>query len=59
MYFKWKNVTETVVIEEEEVVTEPNNEQDSQLASAENSKLTIPIQINLKQYTGEVIGNGS
>ena len=26
---------------------------------AENSRITIPLEINLKQYTGEVISNGS
>lgn len=59
LYFKWKNVTETVVVDEVETTTESNNEQDTELGASENSKLTIPLQINLKQYTGEVIGNGS
>lgn len=59
LYFKWKNVTETTVVDDVEVVTELNNEQDSALGATENSKFTIPLQINLKQYTGEVIGNGS
>ena len=67
LYFRWKNVTETVsetVVEdgEEKVVetqVEVNNEEDTILGTTEGSKLTIPLQINLKQYTGEVIGNGS
>ena len=42
LYFKWKDV-------------DVNNEQDTVLGTTENSKLTIPIEINLKQYTGERI----
>ena len=30
-----------------------------QIIWAENSRITIPLEINLKQYTGEVISNGS
>ena len=59
LYFKWKNVTETVVVDDVETVVESNNEQDSTLGGTEDAKLTIPLQINLKQYTGEVIGNAS
>ena len=36
-----------------------NNETDTILGSTENSKLSIPLEINLKQYIGEGIGNGS
>lgn len=46
LYFKWVN-------------EEANNETDSTLAETENAKLAIPLQITLKQYTGEVIGNGT
>ena len=59
LYFEWVNV-------------EANNETDSELASSEqvvevegeepttsSATLAIPVQINLKQYTGEVIGNES
>lgn len=59
LYFKWKNVTETTVVDGVTTVNETNNVQDSALGTTENAKLTIPLQINLKQYTGEVIGNGS
>lgn len=44
LYFRWENV-------------ETNNEKDSEIGSIENAKISIPLQINLKQYTGEVIGN--
>lgn len=43
LYFKWTNVDE-------------NNETDTQLSAG---KISIPLQINLKQYMGEDIGNGS
>lgn len=46
LYFKWKNV-------------EDNNVQDTALGTTEGAKLTIPLKINLKQYTGEEIGDGS
>lgn len=75
LFFKWKNVTETVtetiteIVEIEGVETEVekqvqkevelNNEVDTIIGQTENSKLTIPIKINLKQYTGEKIGNES
>ena len=42
--FEWVNVEE-------------NNENDSTLASAEEAVLSVPLNINLKQYTGEVISN--
>lgn len=45
VYFEWK--------------AEVNNEEDTALGETQNSKLTIPLKINLKQYTGEVIGNES
>lgn len=44
--FKWINIEE-------------NNETDSKLAETENAKISIPLAINLKQYTGEVISNES
>ena len=44
LYFEWENVEE-------------NNESDSELGQTENAKINIPLEINLKQYTGEVIGN--
>jgi len=46
VYFKWVN-------------TESLNETDATLGEIEGSKISVPLQINLKQYTGEVIGNGS
>ena len=46
LYFEWVN-------------TEANNAKDSALAESEDATITLPIQINLKQYTGEGIGNGS
>lgn len=51
LYFKWKNVTG--------VDTEPNNDLDTTLGETDGGKITIPLEINLKQYTGEGIGNGS
>jgi len=47
LYFKWNNI-------------ETNNLQDSELGSTVDAKFSIPIEINLKQYTGEGIsGNAS
>ena len=40
LYFEWENV-------------EANNEKDSELGQTENGKISIPIEINFKQYTGE------
>ena len=46
LYFEWTNV-------------EDNNEADSALGTTENAKISVPLNINLKQYTGEVInGDG-
>ena len=46
LYFEWTNV-------------EGNNETDSVLGATENAKISVPLDINLKQYTGEVInGDG-
>lgn len=45
LYFEWENLEE-------------NNEQDSALGQTENAKINIPLEINLKQYIGEEIGNG-
>ncbi len=44
LYFEWENIEE-------------NNEADSALGQTENANISIPLEINLKQYTGEVIGN--
>lgn len=44
LYFEWSNVEE-------------NNEKDSTLGATENAKIAVPLEINLKQYTGEVIGD--
>lgn len=44
--FKWTNIEE-------------NNKTDSVLAGTDNAKISIPLAINLKQYTGEVISNES
>lgn len=46
LYFKWVNV-------------EANNQTDSALGKIENAKLSVPLKITLKQYTGEVIGSGT
>lgn len=40
VYFIWEN-------------NEENNEQDSEIGKQENLQLSIPIEINLKQYMGE------
>ena len=42
LYFEWTNVEE-------------NNESDSILGATESAKITVPLEINLKQYTGESI----
>lgn len=44
LYLEWTNLEE-------------NNETDSTLGGTENAKITVPLEINLKQYTGEVIGD--
>lgn len=44
LYFEWTN-------------SEENNEADSALGSTENAKIVVPLEINLKQYTGEGIGD--
>lgn len=44
LYFEWENIEE-------------NNEIDSEIGLTENSKISVPLKINLKQYTGEVIGD--
>lgn len=44
LYFEWINVEE-------------NNATDSELGQTENAKISIPLEINFKQYTGERIGN--
>lgn len=46
VYFEWENV-------------EANNETDSELGQTEDAKISIPLEINFKQYTGEVISNGT
>ena len=46
LQFKWVNV-------------ETNNATDETLGGTENATIAVPVQINLKQYTGEVIGNGT
>lgn len=46
LYFEWVNV-------------ETNNTTDSALAETEGATISLPVQINLKQYTGEGIGNES
>lgn len=51
LYFKWKNVTG--------VDTEPNNDLDTTLGETDGGKITIPLEINLRQYTGEGISNGT
>ena len=44
LYFEWTNV-------------EANNESDSALGTTESAKISVPLEINLKQYTGEMIGD--
>ena len=44
LYFKWVN-------------EEENNETDSTLAETEGATISVPLKINLKQYTGEGIGS--
>ena len=46
LYFEWENI-------------EANNATDSELGQTENAKISIPLEINFKQYTGEVISNGT
>lgn len=44
LYFEWTNI-------------EKNNESDSILGTTDSAKISVPLEINLKQYTGETIGN--
>ena len=46
LIFRWTNL-------------ELNNETDTATAILENAKISIPLEINLKQYTGEGVGNGT
>ena len=46
LIFRWTNL-------------ELNNEKDTATAILENAKISIPLEINLKQYTGEGVGNGT
>lgn len=46
LYFEWTNVEE-------------NNESDSILGATESAKISVPLEINLKQYTGETINEGT
>ena len=44
LYFEWTN-------------DEANNESDSILGATESAKISVPLEINLKQYTGENISD--
>lgn len=44
LYLEWTN-------------DETRNESDSELGGTENAKISVPLELNLKQYTGEEIGN--
>ena len=44
LYFEWTNV-------------EDRNEKDSEIGTTESAKISIPLEINLKQYTGEAISD--
>ena len=44
LYFEWTNV-------------EANNESDTLIGTTESAKISVPLEINLKQYTGETIGD--
>ena len=62
LYFEWvndetKNVTDSELAANA-TITETEVE-GSTVEVVENEKISIPVEINLKQYTGEVIGNGS
>lgn len=46
LYFEWEN-------------DEGNNASDSELGETVDAKISIPLEINLKQYTGDGIGNGT
>lgn len=49
IYFKWNNLMKDNV--------EINNDIDTALGSIDGAKISIPLQISLKQYSGEVISN--
>ena len=36
---------------------EERNEKDSEIGTTESAKISIPLEINLKQYTGEAISD--
>ena len=44
LYFEWTNV-------------EANNESDTLIGTTESAKISVQLEINLKQYTGETIGD--
>lgn len=56
LYFEWVNVK---VNDAENNAVETNNAIDTSIGEIENAKVKLPISINLKQYTGEVISNDS
>lgn len=49
IYFKWNNIMQNNV--------ETNNDIDTALGTIDGAKISIPLQISLKQYSGEVISN--
>jgi len=62
LYFEWvndetKNVTDSELAANA-TITETEVEGET-VETIENETIAIPIEINLKQYTGEVIGNAS
>ena len=63
LYFKWVNTesnNETdSTLGESEITTEVENEDGTTETVIKSATISVPLQINLKQYTGEVIGNES
>jgi len=59
LYFKWVNVEANNVTDSELASSEQIIEVEGEEPTTASATLSIPVEVNLKQYTGEVIGNGT
>lgn len=59
LYFEWVNVEANNVTDSELASSEQIIEVEGEEPTTSSATLSIPVQINLKQYTGEGVGNES
>lgn len=63
LYFQWVNTESLNETDRDlgasEITTEVDNGDGTTQTITKNATISVPLEINLKQYTGEVIGNGS